>query len=139
MLMVNKGNDGSPEQSRNEKTFVMASEPLPDMSPEDLREWYSHNQSEQGLAVAYAAAHNKAWWVEDNEYDFEEGSPEHAEACAITDAWFTLMEEFESRIFSILRSEGVVIPEKGRIVVLCPFMERNGFFDGQGWWIRKKG
>ena len=35
---------------------------------------------------------------------------------------------------TILKDEGVAIPEKGRIRVLIPFMERNGFSDGNGWW-----
>ena len=34
-----------------------------------------------------------------------------------------------------LQSEGVSIPQAGRIAVLSPFMERNGFYDGDGWWI----
>lgn len=41
-------------------------------------------------------------------------------------------------IFIILRSEKTVIPERGYNTVLKPFMERNGFVDGRGWWIHKE-
>lgn len=121
----------------NNDTIVMGSEPIPDMTPDDIRAWYMQNHSEDGLATAFAVSSNKAWWVEDNEYDFEEGTPEHAEACAITLSWFKVMKELEQEILAILRSEGVEIPEKGRIAVLCPFMERHGFIDGRGWWLKK--
>lgn len=118
-----------------EDVVAMASEPIPDVEPSELLDWYASHHSEQGLAEAYAAAHNKAWWVEDNIYDYEEGTPDHKQACDITDAWFFVEEKLREQIFAILRSEGVSIPEKGYITVLTPFMNRNGFIDGNGWWI----
>jgi len=117
--------------------LVMASEPLPDYSPDDVREWYVLHKNEQGLADAYAAAHNEAWWVEDDEYDFEEGTPEYAEARRITDEWFSVMDELKEAIFVILQAEGIRIPKTGQIQVLAPFMERNGYYDGNGWWAPK--
>ena len=80
-----------------------------------------------GLPPLYAAASNKAWWVEDDIYDFEAGTPECDNAVAICKAWFAVMDEFKAEIHGILRSEGVEIPEKGQIVVEIPFMERNGY------------
>ena len=117
---------------------VMASEPTPDCTPDELRAWYEEHNSEKDLATAYAAASNEFWWVEDNEYDYERGTKEYQEACRITDSWGELMNELLQKIFGILRSEGVTIPESGYITVLTPFMERNGFYDGQGWWISNK-
>lgn len=116
-------------------TYIMGEEPLSDMTPQDLQERFSGKITENELATAYALSSNEFWWVEDNVYDYEEGTPEHAEAKRITDEWCSLMEHYEQQIFDILRSEGVVIPDTGRIVVLVPFMERNGYFDGNGWWI----
>lgn len=114
---------------------VMGSEPIPGWEPADIREWYTEHHTESGLAQAFASASNKFWWVEDNEYDYEEGTPEHKEACRITDSWGDLMENLKDEIFVILRREGVSIPEKGQITVLVPFMERNGYYDGNGWWL----
>jgi hypothetical protein len=98
--------------------FVMTKEPIPDMNAAEVRAYFADKHTEADLADAYALASNKFWWVEDNEYDYEVGSPEHKAACAITDEWKTLMVEYEKRIFEILTNEGVVIPEVGRIKVL---------------------
>ena len=115
--------------------IAMGSEPIPGLKPEDIRKWRVEHHSERDLARAYADVSNKFWWVEDNEYDFESGTPEYQEACSLTDAWGNLMGELEAEIFDVLISEGVTVPQKGRIFVLRPFMERNGFFDGSGWWF----
>ena len=34
--------------------------------------------------------------------------------------------------------EGVTIPEKGQLAVIAPFMERYGWIDSAGWWIKEK-
>lgn len=116
--------------------FVMAKEPIPDMSAAEVKEYFADKHTEKDLADAYAIVHNKFWWVEDNEYDYEEGTPEHKAACAITDEWGALMDEYKNRIFEILTSEGVTIPATGQIKVLEPFMARHGYSDGNGWWIK---
>ena len=117
---------------------IMASEPIPNKTPTDVRGYFAERKSERDLADAFAIASNKFWWVEDNVYDYEEGTPEYIAACAITDEWGALMDEYEERIFMILRNEGVEIPETGRIKVLEPFMKRNGYREGNGWWIKNK-
>jgi len=117
---------------------IMASEPIPDKTPTDVRGYFAERKSERDLADAFAIASNKFWWVEDNVYDYEKGTPEYIAARAITDEWGALMDEYEERIFMILRNEGVEIPETGRIKVLEPFMKRNGYRDGNGWWIKNK-
>lgn len=82
-----------------EPILIMGFEPDPERTPEDVRQWYSQDRSEAGLAKAFAAASNKFWWVEDNIYDYPEGTPEHQEACRITDAWGAVMDELEHGIF----------------------------------------
>ena len=121
-----------------ENVVIMASEPCPNVTPEDIRSQFHGCLSEQNLADAFAICSNKFWWVEDNVYDYEEGTPEHKQAQAITDEWCELMEHYEEQIFCILRSEGVEIPDTGRIAVLIPFMERNGYYDSNGWWMIKE-
>ena len=120
----------------SEGIVVLGSEPIPGWEPEEIEEWYSHNHTEAGLAQAFAATSNKFWWVEDNEYDYEEDTPQYRGACMITDVGYDLMDKLQGEIFDIMRSEGISIPERGRIKVLVPFMERNGYCDGNGWWIR---
>ena len=119
-------------------TVVMGSEPIPGWEPEDIQKWYAEHHSEVGLAHAFAAASNKFWWLEGNIYDLEEGTSEHQEACRITDSWGDLMNTLQDEIFVILKRECVIIPEKGQIAVLIPFMDRNGYYNGNGWWLPKE-
>ena len=118
---------------------IMASEPISDMSPSDVRSCFAGKETEKDLADAFAMASNKFFWVADNIYDYEEGSKEYVAVRAITDEWCALMNEYEEKIFAILRSEGTAIPKTGRIRVLKPFMKRNGYIDGNGWWIKFTG
>ncbi len=117
---------------------IMASEPIPNKTPTDVRNYFAERKTEKDLADVYAISHNKFWWVEDDVYDYEEGTPEYEAARVIVDEWGALMDEYEERIFMVLRSEGITIPKTGRINVLNPFMKRNGYFDGNGWWIKVK-
>lgn len=107
-----------------------------DITPAKMKRYFFGKQTEKDLADAFAIASNKFFLLADNEYDYEEGSKEYIEACAITDEWCALMNDYEEKILEILRSEGVIIPETGRIRVLKPFMARNGYIDGTGWWIK---
>jgi hypothetical protein len=117
---------------------IMGSEPIPNLSPEDIQTWFTLHGDENGLATAFAAVSNKFWWVEDNVYDYKEGTPEYEEAVRITHAWGALMDELKDKIFAILKTEHIDIPKAGQIEVLKPFMERNGYCDGNGWWITIK-
>ena len=116
----------------------MTKEPMPDKSASDVRNFFAGKQTEQDLADAFAIASNKFWWVEDNVYDYAEGTPEYIAARTVTDEWEALMGEYEEKIYEILRNEGITIPQTARIKVLRPFMKRNGYIDGSGWWIKDK-
>ena len=59
---------------------LMMSEPIPNKTPTDVRIYFSERETEKDLADAFAIASNKFWWVEDNEYDYEEGTPEYIAA-----------------------------------------------------------
>ena len=117
---------------------IMASDPIPNKTPTDVRNYFAERKTEKDLADVYAISHNKFWWVEDDVYDYEEGTPEYEAARVIVDEWGALMDEYEERIFMVLRSEGITIPKTGRIKILEPFMKRNGYRDGNGWWIKDK-
>lgn len=93
----------------------------------------SRIEEEQELAEDYAMASNKAWLVEDDVYDYEEGTPEYQEACRVMDDWFAVEEILRNKIFTILKSEGVDVSTQRYIYVLKPFMERNGYREGGGY------
>ena len=63
--------------------FIMANEPLKDISPSEFAAYFADKCTPSDLAEAYALSSNKFWWVEDNEYDFDVGTPEHtASVCS---------------------------------------------------------
>lgn len=118
-------------------TFVMCGEPSPNLTIEKAYQIFNKIKTEEDIANLFAVVENKAWWIEDEIYDFEEGTEEHRKAVERTDMWFSLADKLKEMIFDILKSENIEIPDKGQIVLLEPFMKRNGFRDGQGWWIKE--
>ena len=116
---------------------VMCGEPSPELTIEKANTLFCEIKTEKDIANLFAVVENKAWWIEDEEYDFDEGTEEHRKAVERTDMWFSLADKLKDMIFDILKAEDVEISEKGQIVVLEPFMKRNGFKDGQGWWIKE--
>ena len=120
----------------NEETFVMCSEPASDLYTEMVAEAINRIETEQELAGLFAVVDNKARRVEDDVYDYAEETAEYQQAVGIADEWFALSDILRHRILAILRAEGVVIPKTGQICVLEPFMKRNGYRNGQGWWIK---
>ncbi len=120
------------------QAYVMASDPCPNLTAEDVLMRIKNIKTEEDLAKLFALSENKAWWVEDNVYDYEEGTTEYLKACEIRDKWFNISDELRERIFAILRKEKVSIPQTRQRSVLIPFMEQYGFFDGDGWWLLQK-
>ena len=80
--------------------YIMASDPTQGISASEIETYFADKQSAQDLADAYAITHNAFWWFEDNEYDFQEGSPEHKAACLITDEWDSLMKQYDPIIIT---------------------------------------
>ena len=115
----------------------MSSEPYLDVTLEMVETAAKECETELELATLFAIVENKAWQIEDEEYDFAEGTEEHRQAVEKTELWFALADKLRKRIFCILQSEGVKIPSTGQITVLEPFMKRNGYKNGQGWWGKK--
>lgn len=135
-MVLKCGDDIMQNYTVDKDTFVMGSEPSPELTAEMVLKAISEIKTESELASLFAVVENKAWWIEDEEYDYDEGTAEYKQAREKTDLWFSLVDELHNRIFAILQSEGVEIPSKGQIMVLKPFMKRNGYINNKGWWIR---
>ena len=111
---------------------------ISDLNIEKVREQISNISSEQELADLYVGVYYKTIWLSDVEYDYEEGTEEHIKACQITSEWEHEEEKLRNIIFYILRNEGIEIPETGYMPVLSIFMERNGYKNGNGWWVKEE-
>lgn len=120
----------------DENIVIMGCDPTPDVSIEEMNMIAKQAETEKDLADAYAMSTNKAQWVSDDVYDYDEGTEEYNNACRTTDEWFAVSDSLRNRIFRILKSEGVAIPKQGYNEVMKPFMERNGYRDGRGWWVK---
>lgn len=105
--------------------FIMGSEPLPKLIAEMVEKAIANINTELDLATLFTIVENKAWWIEDEEYYYDEGTAEYKQAREKTNLWFLLADKLRNRIFAILQAEGVQIHSKGQNTVLEPFM-KNG-------------
>lgn len=120
-----------------EGAVVMTSDPLPDMSAEDMWKTVEKDLTSQELADAFAGAHNKFIWVEDDIYDFEEGTERHKKAYAVYSAWKQIYMHLETLVISRAKAEGLFLHEqRGLLKQIEKFMEKYGYRDGNGWWVR---
>lgn len=119
-----------------EDMIIMAEDPAKNLTIEYAKERSHIVWEESDIAELYANVDNRAWWIADEEDDYEEGTTEYQMARETTDKWFAVEKILREKIFDILRGEGVLIPKTGQIEVLCPFMERNGYKNCAGWWIK---
>lgn len=121
---------------------VMASEPMEGYAPDDIRRWLEVDDSDERLASAMAEEHNKTAWLghdlDDNEYGAEGLERKEKEY----DVWRTLEKELIEEISKRLENENAkmgtrnIIKGIGTYYIVKPFMERNGFIDGRGWWVK---
>ena len=121
-----------------EGTVIMGSEPLAGVELEDMELLAAEAMSSEELVKIFAAIHNKFWFIEDDVYDYEEGTEAYLRVSAIVDAWGKLMDQIEERLIQKAKLEGFMDVSEGHphsIVALTPFMEHYGYMDGRGWWV----
>lgn len=133
--------ESTPESENffSENTLILAGDPLPDKTVEEIRQYIEDIKSTQTLVDIYVQVHNKFWYIEDDIYDFAEGSSDYDDACAITEAWGELMDKLDCSVMITAREEGLLNERKqnaGTIKQLKPFMEKYGYRDGGGWWVK---
>ncbi len=120
---------------------VMTAEPLKGCTPDQIRDLMKRYQSDEAIAAFYAGVSNKTGWIghdigepENDEETNERIKRNHAE-------WWALEKEIFSEIVRRLERDNLkkgasyVTSGKPMHYIIKPFMERNGFRDGAGWWI----
>ena len=52
--------------------------------------------------------------------------------------WYNIEQILLDRIYAILIAEGSLLEhhKRGWLPIVEPFMERNGYYDGSGWWAK---
>ncbi|MDP4120137.1 MAG: hypothetical protein Q8876_03660 [Bacillota bacterium] len=120
---------------------VLCEEPLEGVTPSDIRQMLSRDNTEKMLATIFARVSNKACWLGMDLDDYEE--PELSEKTVESDEWWDLCFELHDRINVILKEENKtgkanhILEGIGLQDIALPFMDRNGYKDGAGWWIKK--
>ena len=120
---------------------IFIGDPLPDISAREMRQWIGENDTLADLATAMAQAHNRLGYIS-HDLDELEGD-ELFQAKDIFDEQDTLCRELYDKIISILKEEKAsgksahTFMDKGLHYVIKPFMERYGYYDDAGWWIKE--
>ena len=127
------------EEMFEEGTVIMAGDPLPGKTLEEMWDIANNLQSNQELVDAFAGVCNKFRWVSHDEYDYEEGTEAYKKACAITDSWVELLHFLEAKVIQLAKAEGLMEKDEEHprsIVAQLPIMKKYGYRDGRGWWVR---
>ena len=115
---------------------ILTAEPLKDWEPNDVRNWLKKNTEQCDLAAAMSMVWNKTGWLHHG-LDDDPPTVTKRDYCK----WRKLEEELFHMILATLESEigtRIDLADTGWIRAIAPFMERNGFFNSGGWWIKKK-
>ena len=105
--------------------------------PADLRAWITEHSSDQNLAMALAEVHNHVGILG---HELDE-TDEHWLIYAY-EAWWEVEKELYDLIVASMRhsnQQGKTnynLSQTGLHWLVKPFMEKNGFRDGTGWWVQ---
>ena len=122
-----------------ENAVILYGEPLKNRSVDDMRMWISQNTGESDIAKAISLVKMKNGWL--CHLTDDDGGEIYSEEAH---KWWDLEKELYSKILSILEKENEMgianhdLSKAGLHFRIEPFMVRNGYRDGAGWWIKDK-
>lgn len=122
---------------RPENTLILTTAPFVGFMPTDLRVWIQNNHADPDLATALAEVNNHVGLL-GHELD-EVDDPWLVYAF---EAWYEIELELYDLIFESMRKSNqrgetsYNLNQEGLYYRVAPFMERNGFLDGAGWWMK---
>ena len=123
------------------KAAVLIKEPLEDYTPQDVRDWLKENTGDANLATAYAQVSNQVGWIGHEVGDPDNDAETDKSIRARFDEWWALDKEIQQTIFTRIeeynKEHGTNYPisGKGTHYLIEPFMNKNGYRDGCGWWV----
>ena len=124
------------EIKKNKDIAVLISPPLDGCVPNDVRTWLrEQHETDAAIAEAMSKVGMKAGWLmhelDDPDNDEKALQKYHEEF----DMWYELEKEL---VKEIVRRLGIEKVEKGWHYIIEPFMNKNGYRDGAGWWIKEE-
>ena len=115
--------------------YIIQQEPLTNHTPAEALQWFASITNEHTIAAAHTVVSNHIGFLM-HELDADDPWIEEA-----YDAWREVEEVIYQRILSILKAENDSVMADhtlsgiGTHYIVKPFMIRNGYRDGSGWWL----
>ena len=128
----------------DEDIVALTEEPARGKTVQDVRLWLSYHTSEGDLANVLALVSNQVGWVDDEVYDYEEGTAEYKRALAIYTGWRDFYFELTKQVLEIIKTKSELADQvnlEKRIGIhyqIRPFMSLYGYSDKNGWWIKNE-
>lgn len=110
---------------------IMSTEPIPNISPDQWLQIHNNCENDSDLADALAGAWNESGWLM---HLVDEDSC-NIELEQKFNGWWDLQVFLINKIKS-LEPQGISSEKLPFIEILTPFMNRHGYTNGGGWWIR---
>ena len=115
--------------------YIIHQEPLTNHTPTEALQWLTSVSDEMTIAAAYAVVSNHVGCLmhqlDEEDYWIEEAF----------EAWCEVKDVIYKRIWNLLKTENDsgtanhTLSDIGMHYIVRPFMLRNGYRDGRGWWI----
>ena len=123
--------------------IALCSEPLDGFSPTQVRSMFERYTSDDTVATILAGVSNEVGWLM-HELDDPDNDEELVSTYrSLFDSWYALERDLVAEVIRRLEGENQTTGTKyltsgiGTHYIIKPFMERNGFIDGAGWWIKE--
>jgi len=127
-------------RDESENVLILSGDPLPNKTVDEMKEELKNNTTTQELVDAYVNVHNKFWFIEDDLYDYDEGSDEYKRVYDSISQWYQVMKQLDQEIMEKASEEGLLDEmesNSGTTKRLKSFMSRYGYRDASGWWVKK--
>ena len=123
-----------------ESAVVLLEEPLKECKPADIKSILTQDHSDKTLAACFASVHNQAGWLAHDIDDEENDEETNNRIIAEFNEWWSLEKELVAEVERRLEQENtnIKIQDIGYHFIVKPFMERNGYRDGAGWWVKRE-
>lgn len=120
-----------------ENTLILTTEPFVGFMPSDLRAWLADHNTDTDLASALAEVNDHVGLLGHELDEVEDRWLLYA-----YEAWWEVELELYDLIFDSMKRSNqrgeteYNLTQEGLYYRVKPFMERNGYRDGAGWWVK---
>ena len=88
--------------------IIFSDEPMPEVSVQEVKQILLTIHSADELVDLYVLVHYKFWFIEDDLYDFEEGTEAYKRMCNIIDEWSESNDQLTDRVIHAAMDEGLL-------------------------------